>query len=197
MAPLDTMDASGAVPGENFVSFHLDSLGFVMERAHFYAAIHRDKPKELDTAASLALCPYLRELLPFEGRKVVMFNLDELLRERFHLVEQATIKVALIAGLDLFGSEGAALVAGFLHEHFPDCAGDALAFRVGGDGAIREIAYKDFRLLPQGLNAALAAHGLSACRFIDDKIEYVIDPARLALQYLSPTLEAPTMERAS
>lgn len=168
------------------MSFHLDTLGFVMERAHFYAAIHRDKPQELDAAGSLGLCPYLRELLPFEGRNVLMFNLDELLREQFHLVEQGIIKVALIARLELFGSEGASLVAGFLNEHFPDCAGDALAFRVGGDGAVREIAYKDFRLLPQGLNAVLAARGLSACRFTDDKIEYVIDPAKLVLQYLRP-----------
>ncbi len=197
MAPLENQETSSSGTGENFVSFHLDSLGFVMERAHFYAAIHRDRPQELDTAASLGLCPYLRELLPFEGRNVVMFNLDELLREQFHLVEQGTIKVALIARLELFGSEGASLVANFLSEHFPDCAGDALAFRVGGDGAIREIAYKDFRLLPQGLNATLAAHGLSACRFIDDKIEYVIDPAKLVLNSLWPAQEAQSTERAS
>jgi len=201
LAPPENTETTAGGNGENFVSFHLGELGFVMERAHFYAAIHRDKPQELDKAACPGLCPYLRELLPFEGRKVLMFNLDEHLRERFHLAEQGTIKVALIAELDIFGAEGGALVSGLLREQFPDCAGDALAFRVGGDGAIREIAYRDFRLLPRGLHDTLAARGLAACRFIDDRIEFVIDPAKLALHCLQPSLrpflEAPAAERIS
>jgi hypothetical protein len=190
LANLDATDPLQAGSSENFISFHLGDLGFIMERRHFYAAIYRHQSTDPSLAENAFSVPYIHEVLNFENRKVVMFNLDELLTELFHLDDDDTIKVAIIAGLGIFGGEHSSIVAGLLEKGYEGCAGDALAFRISSDGGIRGIALSELRVLPAGLRSFLAARGIVACRVSEDGMEYVIDPAVLAM----PSLSSPIAE---
>jgi len=175
---------------ENFVTFHIGELGFIMERHHFYAAIYRQQSTGLSLTGNARTVPYIHELLNFEDRNVVMFNLDELLMDLFHLTDPGSIRVAIIAGLGIFGEECRDVITGMLGDSYGGCAGDALAFRISSDGAIHGMAFSELRLLPVGLRDFLAAKGIMACRFVGESIEYLIDPAVLAL----PSLSGPAME---
>lgn len=190
MAILDPKDPVPAGSTENFVSFHIDELGFIMERRHFYAAIYRHQSMDLNLASGSSSMPYILELLNFENRTVVMFNLDELLMDLFHLSDPETIRVAIIAKLQIFDEGQRDTVASMLNESYEGCAGDALAFRISSDGAIRGIAWSDLKLLPAGLRAFLSARGIMACRLVGEGMEFVIDPAVLAL----PSLSSPAVE---
>jgi hypothetical protein len=190
LANLDSKDPVLDGSTENFVTFHIGELGFIMERRHFYAAIYRHQSTGLSLSGNVHTTPYIHELLNFDDRNVVMFNLDELLMDLFHLTDPGSIRVAIIAGLGVFGEECRDVVAGLLDASYAGCAGDALAFRISSDGAIRGMAFSELRLLPAGLRDCLAAKGILACRFVGESIEYLIDPAVLAL----PSLSGPAME---
>jgi len=190
LANLDPKDPVPAGSTENFVSFHIGELGFIMERRHFHAAIYRHQSTDLSLTSGPRSMPYIHELLNFENRKVVMFNLDELLMELFHLAEPGSIRVAIIAGLGIFGEKYRDVVTGMLDSRYGDCAGNALAFRIGSDGAIQGIAWSELRLLPAGLRTFLSARGIMGCRFVGEGMEYILDPAVLAL----PSLTSPALE---
>ncbi len=185
LANLDSIKTVPTGSSENFISFHIGELGFIMERRHFYAAIYRHQSTDPSLTSGSRSVPYIRELLNFDNRNVVMFNLDELLMDLFHLTDPGTIHVAIIAGLQIFDDGPRNSVAGMLHDKYADCAGDALAFRISSDGAIRGIAWNEMRLLPSGLRSFLAARGIMACRFSGAGMEFVIDPAVLAMSGLS------------
>jgi len=190
LANHDPEDPALAGSAENFITFHIGEMGFIMERRHFYAAIYRHQSTELSLAGAARTIPYIHELLNFENRNVVMFNLDELLMDLFHLAESGSIRVAIIAGLGIFDERHRDVVAGMLDGRYGGCAGNALAFRISGDGLIQELAWRELRLLPAGLRSFLAARGVMACRFVGEGLEYVIDPAVLAL----PSLSGPATE---
>lgn len=190
MANLDSPDPVQSESREKFVTFHIGEAGFIMERRHFYAAIYRHQSADLSLAVNARAVPYIHEELNFENRNLVMFNLDELLMDLFHLTDPGSIRVAIIANLDIFGDQHKEGIAGILGNNFAGCAGDALAFRISSDGAIRGIAWTELKLLPAGLRSFLAARGIAACRFVGEGIEFVIDPAVLAL----PSLSSPALE---
>jgi len=190
LANLDPGDPASSGAAENFVTFHIDGVGFIMERRHFYAAIYRRQSTDLSRSSGSRSVPYIHEVLNFENRQVVMFNLDELLMDLFHLNDSGTIKVAIIAGLQIFDEGHRDSVVGMLADNFEACAGDAFAFRISSDGAIRGMDWGDLKLLPAGLRNFLSARGLMACRFVGDGMEFVIDPGVLVFPSLSnPALE--------
>jgi len=190
LAPLEPKDPAASRSTENFITFHVGELGFIMERRHFYAAIYRHQSTDLSLAGEVRSVPYIHEILNFENRNVVMFNLDELLMDLFHLDDPGSIRVAIIAGLGIFGEQHREVLAGMLESNFSGCAGDALAFRISSDGAIHQIAWSELKLLPSGLRSFLSVRGIMACRFIGGNIEYVIDPAIAVL----PSLSSPALE---
>ena len=190
MANLDSPDPVQSESREKFVTFHIGEAGFIMERRHFYAAIYRHQSTDLSRTDNARTVPYIHEVLNFENRNLVMFNLDALLMNLFHLTDPESIRVAIIANLEIFGDQHKEDVAGVLENNFPGCAGDALAFRISSDGAIRGIPWSELKLLPAGLRSFLAARGIAACRFVGEGIEFVIDPAVLAF----PNLSSPELE---
>lgn len=50
-----------------------------------------------------------------------------------------------------------------------------LAVRVGSESHVASVAYASFRLAPYLIRAALERHGVLAVRFVDDRVQYVVD----------------------
>ena len=185
LASLDFTNPVPAGPAEKFITFHLGRTGFIMERHHFYAAIYRNQSRNLNQADQARSLPYMSEVLNFDNSDVVMFNLDELLMDLFKLDDMGTIKVAIMAGLAVFAEGPRTAVTRMLASRFEGCVNDTIAFRISGDWAINMLDWACLRLLPAGIRDFLANRGILACHFAGDSIEYVIDPAVLALPSLA------------
>ena len=174
--------AEEASPVDEFVGFSLGRVGFIMRRAPFFAAVHRGPAAEPARADSAS---YVDSLLRFNDRDVPLFSLDDLLRNIFRITEASQLRAGLVARVDAFGPAAAEAFRAAARDRLPGADTEYIAFGIGGDGAIRNLPWRELRPVPSSLRRFLWTRGIVACRFGGHGlIEYLIDPADICLPVL-------------
>lgn len=205
------METIESAAGDEFVGFNLGQVGFIMRRAPFFAAVHRE-PGTADAASDAAegagdaagtvvegFCAaasavavaedgtavYLDSVIRFNDRDVPLFRLDDFLRSIFRIAEPSRLRAALVARIDAFGPACAEAFKAAARHNLGGADLEYLALGIGGNGAIRNIAWQELRPAPSSLRRFLWTRGIVACRFGEPgRIEYLIDPADLCLPVL-------------
>ncbi|MBN2873813.1 MAG: hypothetical protein JXM71_01865 [Spirochaetales bacterium] len=186
MEQLDTTPAASDPGADEFVGFGLGSVGFVMKRSPFFAAVHRvdtggcpDRgPASYSGDAALAGIDFLDCSISYNDRDVPMLRLDDFLCGLFRIGESPSIRVGLVARTDDLGPDFAALFRAAVRERLPELDADLVAFGIGGNGAIKSIPWRELRRPPGALRGFLWPRGVLACRFGEaGGVEFLIDPA--------------------
>ena len=179
---------SGEADGDEFVGFSLGGLGFIMRRVPFFAAVHRGPVAERssgDSPKAVAAC-YINGFLRFNDRDIPLFRLDDLLRDVFRIPGPAGLRAGLVARIDSFEPAAAETFRAAALARLPGADTEFIAFGIGGDGAIRNVGWKELRPAPASVRRFLWNRGIVACRFGEPgHIEYLIDPVDISLPALT------------
>jgi len=155
------------------LTIHYEELDFLVNRDQCSASVYAS-----DLLAVKSRYLYLKEVLVNKEGMVLFFDLDQFLRDTFHVTPRGNALLGIISELARFGSGTRNMMEkGVLAQiKSPRLLRDAVAFRIASATEMTEISLGEIKIHPRAVGTRLEKNGIWGVRFLEEKrMQYLID----------------------
>lgn len=155
------------------LTIHYEELDFLVNRDQCSTSVYAS-----DLLAVKSRHLYLKEVLMIQEGMVLFFDLDQFLRDIFHVTPRGNALLGVISELTRFGSGTRKMMEKgiFAQIKSPRLLRDVVACRIASATEMAEVPIGEIKTHPRAVGVRLEKFGIWGVRFLpENRMQYLID----------------------